>query len=131
MIEGTYTAYEVELRGHAGVAPKGQDLVCAAVSMLVCGMAARLRQAERLETAVLEPGYAHVVGTPGTISRQAVSFVAAGLHLLSQIYPAEISITQGTKGVTHGEKETIQSPKADGEGTAASQGAAETGPQPL
>ncbi len=118
MIEGTCTTYEVELRGHAGVAPKGQDLVCAAVSMLVCAMAARLRQAECLETAVLESGYAHIVGKPGYISRQAVSFVAAGLELLSRIYPAEISMTQGKKGVTYEQKEPLQDLQRAGQGNA-------------
>ena len=42
-------AVRVKAIGHANTAPFGQDIVCAAVSALVCTFAAVLREAEESE----------------------------------------------------------------------------------
>lgn len=48
----------LELRGHAGSAPKGEDLVCAAVSALCCTLAENLRRRDSRALVILQPGYA-------------------------------------------------------------------------
>ena len=49
MIQAVFDGAHVTVCGHAGHAPAGQDIVCAAVSALVYALAGRLRETGRLE----------------------------------------------------------------------------------
>ena len=92
----------LEARGHAGCGVKGNDIVCAAVSILMLTAA---REAERMyekgflldvpET-VLREGYASVTVRPCPQYRQQVrtSFttVFTGLRLLARQYPNAVRV---------------------------------------
>lgn len=51
----------IEAAGHAGLAPAGQDMVCAAVSAVVNVTAEYLRSTDNLAQMELGPGYARLV----------------------------------------------------------------------
>ena len=94
------TAFTLEMHGHAGAAPRGEDLVCCAASTLVYTAvqgALKLYESGMLasfpETA-LQPGAARVaaMATPEGLIRVEQMFctVLAGFELLVQQYPAYI-----------------------------------------
>lgn len=83
----------MELEGHAGTAGYGADLVCAAVSALVYTLEESLRQTGGLREAVLEPGYARVLGRG-----PAVEVVAQGLRLLAACRPEAVLVKNGNPG---------------------------------
>lgn len=57
MIRAVFGRDRVTVMGHAGYAPKGQDIVCAAASALVFALIGSLRQEENLREVVIRPGY--------------------------------------------------------------------------
>ena len=57
MIRAVFGRDRVTVTGHAGYAPKGQDIVCAAASALVFALIGSLRQEENLREVVIRPGY--------------------------------------------------------------------------
>ena len=92
----------LEARGHAGTAPKGQDIVCAAVSILTLTAA---RETERmyengflrcLPETVLREGFASVTVCPRPRFRQqariAFGTVRTGLRLLARQYPQAVRV---------------------------------------
>lgn len=90
----------VTVRGHAGTAPAGQDLVCAAVSTLTYTLAENVAQLHRLGKVAepeirLENGDAEISCTPsGTyknIVRAFFEAVCIGFALLEEKYPDVIS----------------------------------------
>lgn len=80
--------------GHAGAAPHGEDLVCAAVSTLFCTLAAQLELAKCSSTARLEPGYADVRAARSRTALAAFSFAEAGLKMLAMQYPLYVCIEE-------------------------------------
>ena len=85
--------------GHAGAGPRGQDLVCAALSMLTATLeAAAEAQAERLRPTVRRsPGRVQIRCRPEPDSRGlcrcVFETVFAGFTLLGGQYPDKVSIT--------------------------------------
>ena len=80
----------VTLLGHAGYAPKGQDVVCAAVSALVYALIGTLRQREQLRELVIRPGYV-TVAADGDCG-DAFALVRCGLGQLAGAYPAHVAV---------------------------------------
>lgn len=82
--------------GHAGTAARGADLVCAALSMLVMTLEARLQElAERAYPAVSRaPGQVWIACRPEDDSvqlcRECFETVAAGLALLARERPEAV-----------------------------------------
>ena len=107
MVEVTFHAYPdgrmgMRVRGHAGFGQKGQDIVCAAVSILTLTAA---RETERmyekgflrcLPETVLREGFASVTVCPLPRFRQQVSasfrFARTGLRLLARQYPRHVRL---------------------------------------
>lgn len=90
MIRATIDARGVELRGHAGYAPRGQDIVCAAVSMLVYVQMRLLERAEELEELELRPGYVRMTLRQGGGADLRVMEI--GLAYLAREYPACVKL---------------------------------------
>ena len=65
MIRVTCEPRRVVLEGHAGYAPKGSDIVCAAVSMLVYVQFHLLEEQGLLERSVMRPGYVELSAREG------------------------------------------------------------------
>lgn len=57
MIRVTAEPGRLTVRGHADYAPKGQDIVCAAVSALLLALAERLQEKNLVRELIMRPGY--------------------------------------------------------------------------
>lgn len=101
MIEVIYhrDIYRVTVKGHAHSAEKGKDLICAAVSTLVCTLAANVSNiSEHLREPItirLDDGDAEIHCTPVRAMRNTVKLVfdsvCVGFDLLARKYPEFIS----------------------------------------
>ncbi len=78
------------LKGHAGAAPKGEDLVCAAVSVLTETLRATLFPKE----SILEEGFAAFRFAEPCPEAE---FVCRGLRLLEKAYPDCIRFQNGNR----------------------------------
>ena len=98
MIEINYHRgyHRITVRGHAGSAEEGKDLVCAAVSALVLTAAANVRRMEdkgcTYSTAVtVDKGDAEIVVNPKAYFRlsimQILDAICAGFEVLAREYP--------------------------------------------
>lgn len=95
MIKVTYDGdLGITMTGHAGQAPIGQDLVCAASSTLITALAEQMaRNADKLIIFehLLESGGAYVKVVPDSDFRSrcegVYSVILTGFELLSQAYP--------------------------------------------
>ena len=92
-------AVRVKAFGHANTAPFGQDIVCAAVSALVCTFAAVLREAEEMGKLLsldirLEHGEAEIFCKPKPAHRKEVMawlrYLEAGVDALAERYPEAV-----------------------------------------
>ena len=78
--------WEIAFSGHAGYAPEGEDIVCAAVSILFFTLA---------EAAVQKGGGAFFRSGEGKIFvpeelERELSFVRSGIALLAEKYPEKV-----------------------------------------
>ena len=78
--------WEIAFSGHAGYAPEGEDIVCAAVSILFFTLA---------EAAVQKGGGAFFRSGEGKIFvpeelERELSFVRSGISLLAEKYPEKV-----------------------------------------
>ena len=89
MIRVVFTDRRMTVQGHAGYAPKGQDVVCAAVSALVYALIATLEETENMRESVIRPGYATVAAKE---QDRAFDVVRGGLRQIAARYPACISL---------------------------------------
>lgn len=76
----------IDIRGHAGYAPAGQDIVCAAASILALTLADVCDGAE-IER---EDGHMRIRGGDPT----AIMFAARGFRLLSEAYPEFVEVNK-------------------------------------
>lgn len=102
----TDEGYSLAASGHAGYAPAGQDIVCAAVSVLAQTLANKVEAAARsgrLLTSCVQHGETFVVQAlpkPGPNNLMVASwfdFVEEGLRALAEAYPdnVELMVTDG------------------------------------
>lgn len=102
MIDITYYRdyNRVTVRGHAGTAPEGHDLVCAAVSAITGTLAANMEQlaqngAVRAPCIRLSKGDAEIGGTPRhgykSLVQMVASSICVGFELLAEKYPEAVS----------------------------------------
>ena len=102
----TDKGYSLAASGHAGYAPAGQDIVCAAVSVLAQTLANKVEAAARsgrLLTSCVQHGETFVVQAlpkPGPNALMVASwfdFVEEGLRALAEAYPdnVELVVTDG------------------------------------
>lgn len=102
----TDKGYSLAVSGHAGYAPEGQDIVCAAVSVLAQTLANKVEAAARsgrLLTSCVQHGETFVVQAlpkPGPNNLMVASwfdFVEEGLRALAEAYPdnVELMVTDG------------------------------------
>lgn len=104
MIELHFDGLTVTASGHAGFAPRGQDIVCAGVSTLLAAaaeMAARMHRDGLLEgcTVRLEPGKAEIAMEPtpeGSTKAEAImEMLETGAALIEEKYGQYVVITRG------------------------------------
>ena len=100
MIHVTFYQNILIVQGHANYAPKGKDIVCAAVSTLVNALTGTLEVAGNLYKAILTPGFAYVESRKDD---PAFDVVRCGLWQLAKKYPEHVSVDKAEDGETdHG-----------------------------
>lgn len=98
MVHVTYDCGKFDLRvtGHAGAAPRGEDLVCAAVTMLARTFAENAKQMDKagIVSGVhieLEEGNAHVWCRPAkkyrAVAASVLQAICIGFEILEREYP--------------------------------------------
>ncbi len=94
MIEVKHTDGRIKVSGHAGYAPHGQDIVCAAVSTLVQNMVLSISEITTDEIQYdMRPGSAEI--RYGTLSEEAQLLVKSffiGVREISNQYPSNVQI---------------------------------------
>lgn len=91
MIRVRFDGAQVTVSGHAGYAPAGQDIVCAAVSALVYALAGYLEETGQAERVDIRRGFADIRGTAACAA--ALALVRCGVGQLAQAYPGCVEIT--------------------------------------
>lgn len=89
VLDADYNGLSLTVDGHSGSAPRGEDLVCAAVSILIQTLAEELRGVNSYE---LETG--HFKCYVPEEDEACVMFAADGLRLLSEQYPDYVDFKQ-------------------------------------
>ena len=83
--------------GHAGYAPAGQDIVCAAVSCLMQALAYSAAEDERTSSCIYQGKDGPVVSVEAgdsVLMRDKFELVADGLDLLAEQYPENVSFKE-------------------------------------
>ena len=91
MIRVRFDGTQVTVSGHAGYAPAGRDIVCAAVSALVYALAGYLEETGQAERVDIQRGFADIRGA-GKCGA-ALALVRCGVEQLTQAYPGCVEIT--------------------------------------
>ena len=91
MIRVRFDGAQVTVSGHAGYAPAGRDIVCAAVSALVYALAGYLEETGQAERVDIRRGFADIRGTAAGAA--ALVLVRCGVEQLAQAYPGCVEIT--------------------------------------
>ena len=81
----------VTLKGHAGSAEYGKDLVCAAVSALALTLAANVENLEGAEI-LLEPGNSRISCSPDAAGM--FDCICKGFQLLAEKFPEHVSFSE-------------------------------------
>ncbi len=89
MIEITYSRDSLKIKGHAGYAPTGEDLVCAAVTILWRTLVASLNRCEYQEAA----GDCYMI-CGGLADTEAFRIILNGFRLISEHYPEHCRLTK-------------------------------------
>ena len=89
MIRAIFTENRLTVLGHAGYAPRGQDVVCAAASALVYALAGTLEDADNVSELVIRPGYVTVAARRAD---PAFDLVRRGLEQLAGRYPRHVRV---------------------------------------
>lgn len=93
MIRAVFTHDRLTLFGHAGFAPRGQDIVCAAASALVYALIGALEEQDNIREVVVRPGHVSVAAKAG--GRAEFDLIRCGLGQLAARYPACVRIERG------------------------------------
>lgn len=88
--------FSVEIRGHSGSAPEGQDIVCAAVSAGFLYLVAMLEECgAKIISKKEEQGFGAVAFTGGKREEGAYMMLCAGLSRLARAYPEYVRVEEG------------------------------------
>ena len=123
--EGGNLAMRAE--GHAGYAPAGQDIVCAAVSCLMQTLAYSAAEDEHTSSCIYQGKDGPVVSVQASDSvlmRDKFELVADGLDLLAEQYPENVSFKKSCKCCPAVDLQLFAEGGGDGAGTGAADGAA-------
>lgn len=80
--------------GHAGDAPRGQSIICAAVSVLICTVRQLLAGGgAEMEIDRMDSGNVYLSAVNAAGQLEALRGVETGLRMLEKSYPAEVKFT--------------------------------------
>lgn len=85
----------VEVKGHAGVAEAGKDIVCAAASMCIMMLINSLKDISADFDCVINDGYSLVrIKETSSYAEFAFRYTVDGLKLLSEFYPGNVTVSE-------------------------------------
>ena len=90
----TENNFDIEVRGHAGYAAMGNDIVCAAISVLIQTLVMHMENVTEEWVAFIENGFAHVQGQ-GEKAVTSCETILTGLIAIENQYPQHIMIDRG------------------------------------
>lgn len=98
-VNSTDSTFELEIEGHAQSAPKGEDLICAAATILVRTAVAILQESSKDITEIdISDGKARIKLTEyDPVAVVEMSVIVKGFALLMQEYPEYIKIFTETE----------------------------------
>lgn len=111
--------------GHAGYAPAGQDIVCAAVSCLMQTLAYSAAEDEHTSSCIYQGKEGPVVSVEAgdsVLMRDKFEFVADGLTLLAEQYPENVSFKETCRCAPKVDLQLFAEGDGDGAGAAAAGG---------
>lgn len=98
--------HRLTVTGHAGYAPAGSDIVCAAVSALILTLSAQLRRVgAQTESSVCEPGRFRIRCGASPAADAAFDMALTGCRLIAAHYPRHAEVDQNTPSEQGEEKE--------------------------
>lgn len=107
-VNSTGSTFEFKIEGHARSAPKGEDLICAAATILVRTAAAILQESSKDITEIdISDGKARIKLTEyDPVAVVEMSVIVKGFVLLMQEYPEYIKIFTETEKNAQGGAES-------------------------
>ena len=84
--------HHLHITGHAGYAPRGQDIVCAGISALAYGLLEYLRQSGAEARFSLCPGALTIACADSPESRCAFDLALAGWRNIANTYPQHAEV---------------------------------------
>ena len=98
-VNSTDSTFEIKVEGHAQAAPKGEDLICAAATILVRTASAILQESSKDITEIdISDGKARIKLTEyDPVAVVEMSVIVKGFVLLMQEYPEYITIFTETE----------------------------------
>ena len=96
MIEVKRNSGSITIKGHAGYAPHGQDIVCAAVSTLVQNMVITITELTKDEIQYdMQPGAVEIrYGNLSADAQLLVDSFFIGIRLIANEYPSNVQVVQ-------------------------------------
>ena len=91
MIQVTFSYQRVTVQGHADFAPKGEDIVCAAVSALVYALIGALEENGIIRELVVRPGFVTVAAKK---EDKAFDVVRCGIGQIAARYPQCVKVRE-------------------------------------
>ena len=91
MIRVTAEPGRLTLEGHAGYAPAGQDIVCAAVSALMLALAERMQEKNLVRELIMRPGYMRIAMRG---AEKETELVKCGLKQLQRRFPRYVEVKE-------------------------------------
>ena len=113
--------------GHAGYAPAGQDIVCAAVSCLIQTLAYSAAEDEHTSSCIYQGKDGPVLNVEAgdsVLMRDKFELVADGLTLLAEQYPENVSFKETCRCAPKVDLQLFAEGGGDGAGAGAADGAA-------
>ena len=114
--------------GHAGYAPAGQDIVCAAVSCLMQTLAYSAAEDEHTSSCIYQGKEGPVVSVEAgdsVLMRDKFELVADGLDLLAEQYPENVSFKETCRCAPKVDLQLFAESGGDGAGAGAAEGTGE------
>lgn len=114
--------------GHAGYAPAGQDIVCAAVSCLMQTLAYSAAEDEHASNCIYQGKEGPVVNVEAgdsVLMRDKFELVADGLDLLAEQYPENVSFKETCRCAPKVDLQLFAEGGGDGAGAGAAEGTGE------
>ena len=114
--------------GHAGYAPAGQDIVCAAVSCLMQTLAYSAAEDEHTSSCIYQGKEGPVVSVEAgdsVLMRDKFELVADGLDLLAEQYPENVSFKETCRCAPKVDLQLFAEGGGDGAGAGAAEGTGE------